>query len=295
MLNMDRYPKLDKGLLVLGFSGWMNGGEVSTGIVDYLIESFDATEIGSIDPDGFYVYSVPTSMEISALFRPRATIEDGRVTGYEEPKNRFYVSESHNCMLFKGEEPHISWQGYAEHIFDVAEKSNIGTICFVGSVTGMVPHTREPVFYSSISHESLRSGLLDADINPTHYQGPSSLATYFVRTGEDWDIPTMTLVAGIPPYVQGTNDHCIEVSMEKLKRLTRLDVDMDELVARRIEFSERLDKIIRKRPELMDQIRKLESIYDEQLGIPRDETPEPKSDSGDLRDWFDKQGFRFDS
>jgi proteasome assembly chaperone (PAC2) family protein len=272
----------------------MNGGEVSTGTVDYLIETFGAEKFASIEPDGFYVYSVPGSMEISAMFRPHAKIEDGRVTGYDEPKNDFYVSEANNCMLLKGDEPHMSWHKYADIVFDVAEKSNVGSIFFVGSVTGMVPHTRDPVFYSSISHESLRGVLIDVDIHATHYEGPSSLATFFIRKAEAHDIPMMTLVAGIPPYVQGTNDHCIEASMEKLRKLAHLDIDMDELSARRIEFGQRLDRIIGKRPQLRDQIQKLEAIYDDQLGITGDEPPESETDSSDLRDWFDKQGFQFD-
>lgn len=296
MINIDRYPKLSNGVLVLGFTGWMNGGEVSTGSVNYLIDSLDAEEFGSIDPDGFYVYSVPGSMEISVMFRPHAKIEDGRVSGYDEPKNKFFVSEKHNCMIFRGDEPHMSWHKYADMIFDVAEKSNIGKICFVGSVTGLVPHTRDPIFYSSFSHESLRNDVFTINANPTHYEGPSSLATFFVREAENRDIPMVTLVAGIPPYVQGTNDHCIEITMEKLKRITNLDIDMDELGARRIEFSESLDKVIDKRPELREQIAKLEAIYDGQVDLDdiEESAPEAEADSGDLRDWFDKQGFRFD-
>ena len=201
-------------------------------------------------------------------------------------------------MIFRGDEPHMSWHKYADIIFDVAEKSNIEKICFVGSVTGLVPHTRDPIFYSSFSHESLRHEVYNIDVNPTHYEGPSSLATFFVREAENRDIKMMTLVAGIPPYVQGTNDHCIEMTMEKLKQITGLAIDMDELGARRIEFREGLDKVIDKRPELREQIAKLEAIYDEQQDM---EVSEPKSseadaeeDSSDLGDWFDKQGFRFD-
>ncbi|MFP6596845.1 MAG: PAC2 family protein [Candidatus Hydrogenedentota bacterium] len=294
MLKIDRYPNLDNGVLILGFTGWMNGGEVSTGTVDYLIENFNAEEFASIEPDGYYVYSVPGSMEISAMFRPHAKIEDGRVTGYDEPNNKFYVSEAHNCMLLRGDEPHMNWHEYVDNVFDIAEKSNIRKIFFVGSVTGMVPHTRDPIFYSSVSHESLRDDLLDIDVHATNYEGPSSLATFFIRQAEARDIPMMTLVAGIPPYVQGTNDHCIEATMEKLKRLTSLDIDMDELSARRIQFSQGLDKIIGKRPQLLEQIQKLEAIYDDQLDPAGEEPPESEADSGDLRDWFDKQGFRFD-
>ena len=300
MLNIDRCPVLDNGVMVIGFTGWMNGGNVSIGSVDYLIENFAAEELATIDSDSFYIYSVPATMEISAIFRPHAKIEDGRVTGYEEPCNTFFVSEANNCMMFKGDEPHMNWHKYVDTIFDVAEQSNIGSIYFVGSVTGLVPHTRDPIFYSTISQESLRPAIEHVDSNPTHYQGPSSLASFFIREAEKRNIPMMTLIAGIPPYVQGTNDHCIEVTMEKLQNLTGLNIEMDELSARRIEFSQGLDKILQKRPELQEQIKKLEAIYDDQVEIVDEENADDSetpadSDTSEIRSWFDKQGFKFDS
>lgn len=296
MLHLDRVPELNEGVLILGFRGWMDGGEVSTGTVEYLIETFGAEQFGEIHPDGYYVYSVPGALQIAAMFRPHAQIEDGRVTGYDEPSNELYVSEDHNAILFIGDEPHISWHQYTRELFSVVEQCNISKICYVGSVTGLVPHTREPVFYSSFSDESFREAVLDNDIHPTNYEGPSSLASFFIKTAEAQGLSIATLVAGIPPYVQGKNDHCIESLMTKLQPLMNMSVDMDELAARRAEFDRGLEDIVESRPELREQIQKLEEIYDQQLtDIPEDsDNSATKPDLGDIRSWFDKQGFSFD-
>lgn len=301
MLDLERVPNLNDATLVIGFRGWMNGGEVSTGTVEYLIDMFGAELFGEIHPDGYYIYGVPGALQIAALFRPHAQIEDGRVTGYQEPQNEFYVSESENMVMFLGDEPHLLWHQYAEQLFRVAEQCNVTRICFVGSVTGLVPHTREPIFYSSFSNEDLRPLVTAAGIHPTHYEGPSSLATFLIRGAERRGLAMSTLVAGIPPYVQGRNDRCIESLVGKLQILIERAIDMDELAARRAEFDRGLQEIVNARPELREQIKKLEEIYDQQVIAFADDDddseknrPKPSKNPEDLRSWFDKQGFSFD-
>ena len=56
--------------MIIGLSGWMDGGEVSTGAAKYLVTHFEAERFAEIDPDVFYIYNFPGSMEISALFGP---------------------------------------------------------------------------------------------------------------------------------------------------------------------------------------------------------------------------------
>lgn len=302
MLDLERVPNLEDATLVIGFRGWMDGGEVSTGTIEYLIDTFDAELFGEIHPDGYYIYGVPGALQIAALFRPHATIEEGRVTDYQEPTNEFYVSESANMVMFIGDEPHLHWHQFAEQVFRVIEQCDVTRICFVGSVTGLVPHTREPIFYSSFSNENLRPLVTAAGIHPTQYEGPSSFGTFLIRGAEKRGMNMSTLVAGIPPYVQGRNEHCIESLVDKLQILVEKAIDTDELAARRAEFDRGLDEIVNARPELRDQIKKLEDIYDQQVISFSEDADSDDEDSRsrptnleDLQSWFDKQGFRFDN
>jgi hypothetical protein len=58
-LNIYKRPKFNKSRLLLGLSGWMDGGEVSTGTVKSLINKLDARKFAEIEPTGFYIYSFP--------------------------------------------------------------------------------------------------------------------------------------------------------------------------------------------------------------------------------------------
>ena len=52
-LKVYRNAELTNATLILAFSGWMDGGNVSTGTVDRLIELFDAEELAMIDSDDY--------------------------------------------------------------------------------------------------------------------------------------------------------------------------------------------------------------------------------------------------
>src|SRR5690349_5809402 len=143
-LQIDSLPTLKDATLVLAFSGWMDGGDVSTGTVKRLVELLKARPIAEIDPEPFYIYNFPGSMEIAALFRPHIQIKDGLVASVEMPTNRFFVHEPSNIVLFLGREPHMHWRGFRDSVLKLARATNVRRIIFVGSFGGTVPHTREP-------------------------------------------------------------------------------------------------------------------------------------------------------
>ena len=67
-LKMLDKPKFNKPRLLLGFSGWMDGGEVSPGTLKCLIEKVNARKFAEIDPRGFYIYSFPAPWRLPRFF-----------------------------------------------------------------------------------------------------------------------------------------------------------------------------------------------------------------------------------
>src|ERR1043165_2587514 len=106
ILRIHQSPALDRATLVLAFSGWMDGGDVSTGTVRRLVDLLEAKPFAEIDPEPFYLLHFPGSMELTALFRPHLKIEDGRVISMDMPSNVFHSHEPARLALFLGKEPH---------------------------------------------------------------------------------------------------------------------------------------------------------------------------------------------
>ena len=68
-LRIHKKPKLSAPRILLGFSGWMDGGEVSTGTVKYLIEKLEAQRFADIEPEGFFKSGIREGTEKPWLAR----------------------------------------------------------------------------------------------------------------------------------------------------------------------------------------------------------------------------------
>ena len=111
--------------MVIGFAGWMDGGDVSTGTIETLVEKLAGRLLAEIDPRDFHLFSFPGSMELAAMFRPHVRIEDGRIQAFDPPANRFYYCADARLILFSGKEPNLNWPDYADCLFAVARQFGV--------------------------------------------------------------------------------------------------------------------------------------------------------------------------
>jgi len=284
-LNIFNRPKLSNTRLLLGFSGWMDGGEVSTGTVKCLIDKLDAQKLAKIDPKGFYIYSFPGSMEITALFRPHTEIKNGIIETYEIPSNTFFYSEKDNIIIFLGKEPNLNWEEFSECIFSVCAEFDVELIYFIGSVAGLVPHTREPRLFCSVSDTELKETFQHYGVKFTNYEGPASIVTYLTANCGKQDIKMVSFVAAIPAYVQGNNPKCIEAVTRRIAGMLELEIAFDDLMTMSDDFEKKLDNVVQEQPELESNIHKLEEDYDNEIF---------NNEMGDLKTWLEQQGIRVD-
>jgi len=277
--------ELHKGRLVMGLSGWMDGGDVSTGTINYLVDKLSAKETAEIKPGGFYLYNFPGSMEIASIFRPHCKIEDGLVNAYDLPSNTFYCSREHNLLLFSGTEPNVNWDIFADALFEVCRQSGIERIYFIGSVAGLVPHTREPRLFCSVSHPALKETFVHYGVKFSDYEGPASIVTYMTTLAANHNIEMVSFVCTVPAYVQGYNPMCIASVVRRLAGILEIEIPLDDTQMNSEEFEKRLNSLVEQQPELAGNIRKLEEDYDNEIF---------NSEMGDLKNWLQQQGIRLD-
>jgi proteasome assembly chaperone (PAC2) family protein len=270
-LKIAATPKLSNATMLLALAGWMDGGLVSTGTVKGLMEGRTLTEIAHIDPDPFYIYNFPGSMEVAALFRPTVKLDDGMILEFDLPTNTFHADTESNLVFFIGKEPNLRWQAFADCIFDVAAALGVKRIIFMGSFGGTVPHTREPRMYASVSHPHLRTLLKEQGLRFSDYEGPASFASMLLAQSADRGIEMFNLVSEIPGYLEGMNPLSIEVVMRRLSSLLNVQVDMDALRRASDEWEVQVSQAVEKDQELAETVRKLEEQYDNEL-IGKEET-----------------------
>jgi len=265
ILEIQRHSKLDGATLVLAFSGWMDGGDVSTGTVRRLVHLLDAQPMADIDPEPFYIYSFPGSMEIAALFRPHVEIDNGMIKCYDAPTNTFYVHESGNLVLFIGKEPNLHWGLFGDCIFHLVREVQVQRILFVGSFGGSVPHTREPRLFVTCSDEKLLPQMEKYGVRRTTYEGPGSFTSYLMTQAKRAGVDMVSLVAEIPGYLQGTNPLSIEAVTRRLAKILKLPLDLDSLRTASTDWEMRISAAIEENEELANKVRELEEEYDDEL------------------------------
>ncbi len=264
----------------MGFSGWMDGGSVSTDTIRYLRDKLKAKKFAEIDPKEFYIFNLPGTMEQVAQFRPYTKIRDGFLVDFAYPKNEFFASEKGQVILFSGKEPNLRWDEYANCILKLGEKFGVRRMYFVGSVAGPTPHTREPRISCSVSSRELKAKLKAYDVRFTNYEGPASITTLLNKLSKEKGMETTNFVAEIPIYVQTNNPKAIEAITRRLVRLLDVDIDLGELATMSSEFEKNMDKAVAKYPELAKEIRKLEDNYDKELFDQKE----------DFEGWLKQQG-----
>lgn len=272
LLRFHQRPTLHEATLVLAFDGWMDGGSVSTGTVQRLVDLLEARSIVEIEPDTFYIYNFPGPMELAALFRPRIEIEDGLIKTIELPAATFFAHEAANLVLFLGKEPNLRWPTFADCMLEAVRTVGVRRMLFVGSFGGSVPHTREPRLHVTCSEADMLPEMEPYALRRSAYEGPGSFASYLMtRVGEE-GVRMATLAAEIPGYLQGPNPVCIEAVTRRLAKILRLPLDLAPLRTASTEWELAVTAAIEKDEEMVGKVREMEEAYDNDL-LQRGEEP----------------------
>ncbi len=273
-LVISQRPKLHEPTLLLALTGWMDGGLVSTGTVNRIMDGRKVVEIARITSDSYYIFNFPGSMEVAAMFRPEVKYKDGLIIGeMDMPTNVFHADETDNLIFFLGREPNLRWQGFADCILELATQMGVKRIIFMGSFGGTVPHTREPRMYGSVSHASLQSVLADNQLKPSDYEGPGGFSSLLLAQSPAKGIEMLSMVAEIPGYLEGVNPLSIEAVTRRLARLLNQPVDFEAMRKDSNAWELRVSEAVEKDAELAETVRKLEEQYDNELiGKPADDS-----------------------
>jgi predicted ATP-grasp superfamily ATP-dependent carboligase len=285
VLDVFERPTIPCPRMILGFGGWMDGGEVSTGLVRHLVAALDAERCAEIDPLDFYVLNLPTSlgslaivsdgehavvravnpMEQAAAFRPHTRIRDGLVEHVSHHPGVFWYAPAQGLLLFSAEEPHLRWGTYAEVLLDFAEDCGVTDAYFVGSVASPVPHTREPRVNSLYSSRALRERRQRPDVGFSEYEGPASFTTYLTQAAEERGLDLQCLVVEIPhyPFLQiPIYAPAILRALSILRDLTGITTDTTGLHGLQEKTMQGLKELKEENHEFAELVEKLERAYD---------------------------------
>jgi proteasome assembly chaperone (PAC2) family protein len=264
-LRLGNCPTLEDATLLLSFNGWMDGGNVSTGTVERLIDLLSARPVAEIDPEPFYIVNFPGPMEVAALFRPFVETEGGVLKRIAMPTSVFYCHEPARLLLFVGKEPNMHWRSFGDCVVRLARHAGVKRILFIGSFGGSVPHTREPRMFITCSDAETLAEMEPYGVRHSDYEGPGSFTSYLMSIAPGAGLKMASLIAEIPGYLQGVNPLCIEAVTRRLAKILQLPLKLDSLRSASTEWELQISSVIENDSDLAEKVHELEKEYDNDL------------------------------
>ncbi|MCJ7700493.1 MAG: PAC2 family protein [Anaerolineales bacterium] len=284
-LEILEKPTAKEIFIIAGWRQWADAGSISSGLPQYLIQHTGARRIGSISPDGFYIFQIPGTHD---MVRPLVKFKNGFPEFLESERNEFFYTgdENKGLIIFLGDEPHMDVERYVAAILQAAKEWNVRRIIGLGGVYGELPYDKERMVSSIYSQENLKTELDQMGVNLSEYQGGASIGSYLCRRAADQGLEYVSFYGFVPTYdfsdaTQNINGITIENDfaawlgiMQRVTHMLKFEVDLSDLEEKSEHLkklmNEKIDEIENTAPELniREYIQRLGDKFEENLFQP---------------------------
>jgi proteasome assembly chaperone (PAC2) family protein len=259
------FPEAEKMYMIVGWRQWADGGSVSSGLPEYLVERLNAREIGQIRPDDFYLFQFPGTHD---LVRPVIRFNEGFPEALDVPENRIYYGESNRrgLVILIGDEPQMNVERYAQSVLSIARQLHVRRIIGLGGVYGEFPYDKERSLSGSFSLRSMRDEMKSLTLQLTNYQGGASIGSYICRRAGEQNMEYVGLYAFVPMFdfsnmtqvshrMQIENDYMAwQAVMRRVNYMLKIDVDLTDLAQKSQEEIEELNQKLAELKKLAPQL-----------------------------------------
>jgi len=185
--------------VIAGWQQWADAGAISSGLPPYLIEQTQATKIGRIKPDGFYLFQIPGTHH---LLRPVVKLSQGHSEAFQQRRNEFFYAgdDEKGFVIFLGEEPHQNEERYAHAFFDAVEELGVERVAAVAGVYGPMPYDKNRDISCVYSLPGMKEELVEYAVRFSNYEGGTTISTYLAARAEPRGIEFFTFYAFVPSY-----------------------------------------------------------------------------------------------
>lgn len=192
-------PVSKEMVLIAGWRQWADAGSVSSGLPEYLVEFLRAERIGTIRPDGFYIFQVPGTHD---LVRPVVKFEEGYPVSLDAPHNDLYFAgdDQLGVAIFLGDEPHLDIERYVKALLSMARELGVRRILGLGGVYGELPYDKERMITANFSLPQMKAEVSKLAVTLTDYHGGASIGSYVCRRAGDQGMEYVGLYAFVPAY-----------------------------------------------------------------------------------------------
>lgn len=273
-------PEAREIYMIAGWRQWADAGSVSSALPQYIVDQTGAHRIGSIKPDGFYLFQIPGTHH---LMRPVVKFVNGFPESLETPRNELYYSgDAHRgLVVFLGDEPHMNIERYVAAFLKAAEMLGVKRIVGLGGVYGELPYDKERTVSGTYSQPHMKEELDALAVDLSNYEGGAAIGSIICKRASEQGMEFTSLYAFVPTYdfsgiAEIANGIRLETDfmawlgvMRRIKHMLKLDFDLADLEtksARLVDvMNTKLDELARAVPEasLHDYMARLAEAFTE--------------------------------
>ena len=241
-------------IAVVAFAGWNDAGEAATGVINHLIESFNAQEVDAINPDDYYDYQIA---------RPKVKIEDNKRV-IEWSTTKFFLAPAAGArptfVFVQGIEPNLKWQAFCLAVMEKLHALNVTSVISLGALLADAPHTR-PIAVTAVANDLQLSAKLGLEAST--YEGPTGIIGVLHSYLQVANIPTVSLWAALPHYVSSPPSPKGSLAlMSRIEDLTNIDLPSGDLPEEARAWQVGVDEMAQEDEEIADYISRLEENVD---------------------------------
>jgi len=260
---------------------WSDGGGISGGLPEYLIDKMGAQKIGEM---GRTVSELCYPFQVAGThdtYRPKTSYLEGLPASPLQRENGFYDA-GNGLIIFLGEEPWLQIELYANAFFQGIRELGISKTVAVEGVNGAVPPDLERRITCVFSKAEMKETLEKFGVQFSSYgsggsRGPTiGMALITLAHYEHQDVEIFRLGAMAPLYPFTTedreqvgirNDHQSYYDiMRRLRSIFELELDLSELQtmgeSESQELAEKLEQISESNSEAKQLIGKIRDDFE---------------------------------
>ena len=270
--------------MVCAFKGWNDAGEAATAALAFLIDSFDATEVGRIDPEEFYDFTA---------VRPTVRLSEGRTRVIEWPENSIHAAQvtgaEHDLLLVQGTEPSLRWGQFTGMVVDAARELDAHMVITLGALLADVPHSR-PVPITGIASDSELVERLGYERST--YEGPTGIVGVLHHACARAGVSSVSLWASVPHYVAAApNPKAALALIRSFEGVAGVAVEALDLEESAEDYERQVSAAVASDPEVKSFVERLEQTLDEaQDEVPPDRIPSADSIARDFQRFLRQRG-----
>jgi len=198
-VELKEKPQSQTMYMLTGWRQWADAGSMSSGLPQYLIQENKARKIGTIKPDGFYLFQIPGTHD---LVRPMVRFENGFPKALETPHNEVYYTgdDERGYVIILGDEPHLNIEQYIDAVLYIVEELKVKRIISFGGVYGELPYDKERTVSGTYSLKSMQEEMENLALNLSDYQGGASIGSFLCKRAGERNIEYAGFYAFVPTY-----------------------------------------------------------------------------------------------